>query len=210
MSSRGTFVKTDTCQDNTCAGTCEQLFVCQNDETGRCTTQRCTRDAKCEAAYGEGWSCTGDPDCCTGTCGVLANLPDPQCEDGSCESCYAPACLDNDNDGYGYPGGNAECPQGTAEDCDDDNYDVNPGATEAYGVGTTCSDGLDNDCNGVTDAADSKCDEPVEPPPCSDIASASTGRGGAGSSGSAWYLLVLAGVVAVSGAANRLFRNKKE
>jgi len=205
----GSCVKLDTCQANTCVGTCEPLFVCQNDETGSCKTQRCTSDIKCTNAFGEGWSCTGDPDCCTGTCGVLQDLEDPQCGDGDCESCYAPACLDNDNDGYGYPGGNAECPQGSAEDCNDDAYAVNPGATEGPYDSPTCSDTIDNNCDGKIDAADDGC-TPPPPAPCAASASASTGPAGTGGGHSGWNLLLLTGVILIGASAKRVFGNKKE
>ena len=211
----GPCVKTDTCQANTCAGTCEAAFVCKEVATGKCTTRTCVSDTNCADLGAEpgDYTCSGDIDCCTGTCGVLQPLPDPRClpeGGGDCESCYAPACLDNDDDGYGYPGGNGECPNGVAEDCDDAKYAVNPGATEAYGDGSTCSDGLDNDCNGDTDDADSKCDIPVEPPPCTGIASASTGDTGTGGGHSGWYLFLLAGVILIGAGANRVFGNRKE
>jgi hypothetical protein len=59
-------------------------------------------------------------------------------------------CTDNDGDGYGSPG-DASCPNGAAEDCNDADPAVNPGATE------NCTDGVDNDCDGQTDGADSEC-----------------------------------------------------
>jgi len=51
------------------------------------------------------------------------------------------AC-DTDQDGDGYPAG---------VDCDDRNEAVNPGATEV------CNDGIDNDCDGLTDLDDTTC-----------------------------------------------------
>ena len=52
-------------------------------------------------------------------------------------------CRDEDEDGY--------C-QG--DDCDDGNGAVNPGATEGPFEDATCRDGLDNDCDGLTDGYD--------------------------------------------------------
>jgi hypothetical protein len=39
-------------------------------------------------------------------------------------------------------------------DCDDDNYSINPGVQEI------CADGLDNDCDGVSDEADCISNQP--------------------------------------------------
>jgi hypothetical protein len=52
-------------------------------------------------------------------------------------------CTDADNDGYGNPG-DASCPNGAAEDCNDSDPDSYPGAPELC-------DNLDNDCDGSTD-----------------------------------------------------------
>jgi Putative metal-binding motif len=61
--------------------------------------------------------------------------------------CMASASLEFcDPDGDGYAG--TQC-DGT--DCDDANPLIHPGATEV------CTDGVDNDCNGLTDAADLQC-----------------------------------------------------
>lgn len=55
-----------------------------------------------------------------------------------------PTCVDNDGDGYGSPG-DATCDNGAAEDCNDDNPNINPNAAEI--------------CNGVDDNCDGSIDE---------------------------------------------------
>jgi subtilisin family serine protease len=62
----------------------------------------------------------------------LAALQSLACADG-----------DGDGDGYGSPG-SADCPGGSATDCDDTRASVHPGAPEIC-------DGLDDDCNGSVD-----------------------------------------------------------
>ena len=64
-------------------------------------------------------------------------------------------CTDIDGDGYGAPASPlCTFPQW---DCDDSDPHVNPGATEGPAGDPTCSDGLDNDCDGAVDDADSAC-----------------------------------------------------
>ena len=64
-------------------------------------------------------------------------------------------CIDNDGDGYGNPAAQwCTYPQ---LDCDDGNAEVNPGATEGPAGDPTCSDTLDNDCDGDADSADRQC-----------------------------------------------------
>ena len=53
-------------------------------------------------------------------------------------------CIDNDGDGYGSPGDPA-CPNGAELDCDDTDSSVNPGASDFI------CDGVDNNCNGISD-----------------------------------------------------------
>jgi hypothetical protein len=68
--------------------------------------------------------------------------------------------FDGDGDGYGNPALSSvfDSPQDGwvlyNTDCDDGNFHVNPGAVEI------CSDGIDNDCNGLVDCYDeAACDE---------------------------------------------------
>ncbi|MEJ2611833.1 MAG: MopE-related protein [Candidatus Thiodiazotropha sp.] len=55
-------------------------------------------------------------------------------------------CTDADGDGYSIEGGNCG-----AIDCDDTNFDINPGALEI------CGDAIDNNCNALADYTDSVC-----------------------------------------------------
>ena len=78
---------------------------------------------------------------------------------GSC----ADPCTDVDGDLYGNatsadrPTG---CSGGTTLDCDDTNDEVKPNIDEgAYDGSAACIDGIDNNCNGVADAADPWCHE---------------------------------------------------
>ncbi|MBI4704374.1 MAG: metallophosphoesterase [Deltaproteobacteria bacterium] len=73
---------------------------------------------------------------------------------GGTETVAAPdVCSDLDQDGYGSPG-SALCPMPQA-DCDDGDDAVNPAAEEI------CAGGLDEDCDGLTDAADPDCGPPL-------------------------------------------------
>jgi len=55
------------------------------------------------------------------------------------------SCIDVDGDDYGE---GDEC---LGSDCNDENFDINPGAFEI------CDDGIDNDCDRLIDAADEAC-----------------------------------------------------
>jgi len=69
--------------------------------------------------------------------------------DGVIDEGCAGGCTDNDSDGYGYPA-DSSCTY-ASEDCNDALASVNPGATEI------CSNGIDDDCDGLTDSADPQC-----------------------------------------------------
>jgi hypothetical protein len=55
----------------------------------------------------------------------------------------ATACLDSDGDGFGHPG-SASCPGGAADDCNDADAAIHPGAAEIC-------DCVDNNCDGRID-----------------------------------------------------------
>jgi len=95
------------------------------------------------------------PDCGTNICGL-----DPVCNIMSClpgcsgtdicnsdgSACDpAPTCIDNDNDGYGNPGGDSSCLYGIQTDCDDSNRFINPGVAEI------CDNGVNENCNPADD-----------------------------------------------------------
>jgi alpha-tubulin suppressor-like RCC1 family protein/serine/threonine protein kinase len=71
--------------------------------------------------------------------------------------------VDGDGDGYGIGPGCAE------QDCDDSRNDVYPDATEDRNApGISCADGLDNDCDQLTDMEDPACWECTLPADCDD------------------------------------------
>ncbi len=70
----------------------------------------------------------------TTTCSYGCNSTAPTCN-------AAPACIDADGDRYGQ-----NCANGP--DCNDANAAINPGVTES------CSDTIDNDCDGYVDEGD--------------------------------------------------------
>ena len=64
-------------------------------------------------------------------------------------------CVDNDGDGYGNPASTlCSAPE---KDCNDKAFDANPGNFEGPVGSDTCSDGLDNDCDGKVDSLDPDC-----------------------------------------------------
>jgi Putative metal-binding motif len=126
--------------------------------------------ATCTDMDGDGYSIEG------GACGAIdCNDRNPDvnpgaqedCRDGIDNNCNGridtvdPAaincpvqCADLDGDGYSPDGGT--CGE---IDCDDNNAALNPGAEEI------CTDGVDNNCNDMVDAADAACtvvDDPMQ------------------------------------------------
>ncbi|MEQ9651139.1 MAG: MopE-related protein [Sandaracinaceae bacterium] len=101
---------------------------------------------------------SGAPELCTNAidndCDGAATLLDPDCA----------MVVDRDGDGYCPMGedmnGDRDCTDPgentSAVDCDDDEVTVSPAAREF------CVDGLDNDCDGEIDTADSECTSDVD------------------------------------------------
>ncbi|MFH2006555.1 MAG: MopE-related protein [bacterium] len=102
--------------------------------------------------------CSGADDVDETDCG------DGRCEGGeTCVSCEADCgvcteCADVDGDGYGDPSSTL-CAY-SEPDCDDDDNAVHPGAAEV------CDDGVDNNCDGLIDQADTAAcpDNPPDDP----------------------------------------------
>lgn len=117
--------------------------------------QTCLNDQACD----DGKVCTTDR--CDPTRGCIHIPNTVVCDDGdpcsTFDRCDAGVCKagltnkDNDRDGFLA----AACPGGN--DCDDENPSANPGMTEEIETALTCSDGLDNDCDGATDGMDPGC-----------------------------------------------------
>lgn len=142
----------------------------------------CTRDAQCGAGqlcYDCGAfsrcdvGCSATKPCPTGAQCVqqVQNCLVCPCPQSRCE---APACVDVDGDGYlplqcqGIPGG----------DCAPFDPTVHPGAAES------CTNGKDDDCNGLIDAADPACARLCGPAPrCTSALDCNLGATTCGASG---------------------------
>jgi len=130
----------DACTGGICAGAPRSC-----DDGNPCTTNGCDPATGCTSVHNT--AACDDGDACT--------APD-RCADGACQG----ALIDADGDTHQPP------PCGN--DCRDDNPDVHPGAAEGPLGSATCSDGLDNDCDGTTDGTDSTCQSCTEAAQCDD------------------------------------------
>jgi len=146
----------DMCVD---AGTCS--YSCSYGNCGaECDSSNPCADTDCDGLDG----------CYEGTYRDYNDVPNTCQDDCTCTSndctVYATQVTDNDNDGY-----DTECDN----DCDDTNPNIYPGNSNSYcdcddsdgygqGTGTEtgyCNDGIDNDCDGLTDCADPDCEGAV-------------------------------------------------
>jgi hypothetical protein len=122
--------------DNDCDGeTDEDPSAC--DDGNQCTDDLCERGMGCVNILMAGIACNDNDDC----------TENDVCNDqGVCEG----DPIDEDCDGHSPP------PCG--DDCDDTDSDINPGIQEGGPVGPDkCTDGKDNDCDGLTDRQDPGC-----------------------------------------------------
>jgi parallel beta-helix repeat protein len=168
---------------NTCdplaGATAEQCDNLDNDCNGAIDDDL-TRQTFC--GLGECADNTGTETCTIGqwggnTCDPLAGATAEQCDnlDNDCDGQTDEGLLlntyyrDFDEDTYGDPLTTTdECAQPVGyvsdnTDCDDNAWEINPGALEGPPDDLTCSDENDNDCDGYIDAEDPGCIECLGP-----------------------------------------------
>ncbi|MBI4160962.1 MAG: putative metal-binding motif-containing protein, partial [Acidobacteria bacterium] len=159
---------TETCNniDDDCDGQTDEGFDQDGDGFTTCAspTPDCDdTDPAVNPGAVEGPS--GDPTCADtldNDCDGATDATDPSCQE-------TPMCPDADADGFADCLTDTSCDPGalTCGDCDDTDPAVNPGAAEGPSGDPTCSDLLDNDCDGAVDSADPGC-APVTPCPDAD------------------------------------------
>jgi hypothetical protein len=155
------------CADGTYQCQAGALICVQNSYP---TTETCDGlDNDCDGITDEG-NPGGGGSCSTGLLGVCADGT-YQCQGGAlvCIQNTQPSpevCdgLDNDCDGAtdeGNPGGGGACSTGLLGVCADGTYQCQGGSLicvqNQYPSAEICGDGLDNDCDGLTDSADPDC-----------------------------------------------------
>lgn len=125
------------------------------------------RDNNCDGEIDEGFDEDGDGwTTCAGDCDDSDSRTNPAARelcDGKDNDCDAFTDEGFDRDGDGW----TTC----AGDCNDKSPDIHPYATEDKDdiVGMSCLDGVDNDCDGLTDWEDLGCRPGGEPPPTTEI-----------------------------------------
>ena len=93
---------------------------------------------------------------------ICGNPSDDNCNqvlDEYCDPRTLPAVCDADSDGYGDENQPQACCPSTCPiymDCNDNNPNISPGIWDEYG-NDKCSDGIDNDCDGLIDCQESCC-----------------------------------------------------
>ncbi|MDP3273966.1 MAG: MopE-related protein [Deltaproteobacteria bacterium] len=146
---------TEECRGGSCASgpplRCDDGIDCTDD---RCDPRGGCQSAPNNARCDDGVFCNGVEQCSLMVRGCVGGTA-MRCDDGDactmerCDeasrTCRVIGTTDEDMDGFGP----LRCPGG--RDCDDRNPRVNPGTPE------DCRDGVDNNCDGLTDCADRAC-----------------------------------------------------
>ena len=128
---------TDLCVDNACQHTpVPDDSACNGGSgvccSGSCSTAVCSVDSDCN----DGDSCSIDTCTNGGTCAAACDNIFPACGDRVSDLCCGPSC---------HPGSDVDC--------------IPPPCvpTHSKEKGPRCSDGIDNDCDGVMDGNDPDC-----------------------------------------------------
>jgi alpha-tubulin suppressor-like RCC1 family protein len=128
---------------------CSADSQCRPDQScsaGLCTQKPCTVKEQCGDVH--------TFDCTDGRCIAHDCVDDTDCELGfACEGRFCEvACIDHDDDGVPF---GAPCTR--EQDCDDADATVTPGSVEGMHGSSICTDGKDNDCDGLRDMAEVAC-----------------------------------------------------
>ncbi|MDH3786889.1 MAG: MopE-related protein, partial [Acidobacteriota bacterium] len=130
-------------------------------------------DGSCELEMGDQCGDCDDADGTVNPDGVEGPFGDATCSDvldndcdgsvdsadGDCDAVVV-FCPDDDADGYAVCEMGCELASGSqCGDCDDTEAAVNPAATEGPPSDPSCTDDLDNDCDGMTDLGDADCEQ---------------------------------------------------
>ena len=150
-------------------GPCFSSGNCYNQNCADCPTTLSQKTLHTEPQQDSDGDGAGDPcDCLLDNPSVFPGAPencndglDTDCDgaddasDSDCPATCSAAVHDTDNDGFFSREPGVCDPPPALEDCDPTTALAHPGIR--YEMSAECSDGLDNDCDGLTDAQDDSC-----------------------------------------------------